>query len=492
MYRHGTEHCRARTRYATAQYVISVFVARKAPPEWVIDAVHVFNLVFRLAMLVLGIVVYSGGGFNSSPALTVAEYRYAAWDDVAGPGDVPPGPLIIVPAGGQLLGAVWFMLTTACLLGDGERFLSKVCGVRTNRIDYVWHFIMAVISPLLVLLVALMLGTHNIPLLVATTVLWSFTVVIAQLAENICKLVNLEEGNGSGFTSIALPMLRSWHDWILTLTTMLVLYPFICNIVSDRSQVSTLQIMLGVCLVCLSLSLATIQHGHHRFLKRVQRTWPCKLLREYESSEAALLASGAETRPSKLQNLLRKLTAPRLDRGEELYENLYGTRVYSQHQHPASGGATTTTAGRGGPDAAAAYGRDVHPASSPTHSFKWNCYKDMPDDAFNRLYGCQVVAGTAITAPPKYTMNADLQYVPCTGLRGRDALAPRHNPYTVVDTHDEDARCARMRVMYLVEWRRHYVLNLLINTILIASLFELDAMGGSSSSFAADVTHAPK
>ena len=452
---------RASTRYATARYALSISCARKAPPEWVIDAVHVCNIVFRLTILVLGLVMYLGEGFYPSPGLTISEYRYAAWGQVAGPGDVPPGPLVVVPAGSWLLAGVWFLLTTCCLIGDGERFLSKVCGVRSNRIDYEWHVIIGVVWPLLVLLVALLLGTHNILVLAAVVLLPSFAGILAQLAENICKLVNLEEGNGSGFTSHALPMLRAWHDWILMVTTVLVLFPWLCMNATDRSQVSVLQDMLGTCLVCLSLSLAVIQRGHHHFLKRVQSTWPCKLLREYGLSDAALLAQdGGKQRPGKLQNLFRKLAAPRLDRGEELYENLYGTRVYTEQQQQQQVGPRS---------------RSGSTADGPISS------KDMSDGAFNRLYGCQVVAGTAITLPPRYELNADLQYVPCTGLRDRDALAPRFNPYTAVDTHEEDARCARMRVMYLVEWRRHYVLSLLVNVVLVASLFELDAAGGAAS-----------
>jgi len=409
-------------------------------------------------MLVLGMVMYFSEGFYPSPGLTVPDYSYAAWGELAGPEDVPPSPLVLVPPGSWLLAGVWFLLTTCCLLGDGERFLSKVCGVRSNRIDYEWHVIIGVVWPLLVLLVALLLGTHDIFVLAATVLLSSFAGILAQLAENICKLVNLEAGNGAGFTSHALPMLRAWHDWILMLNAVLVLFPWLCmNATPARTQVSVLQDLLGTGMVCLSLSLAVIQRGHHRFLRRVQNTWPCKLLREYESSEAAALPPpDGGKRPGKLHNLLRKLAAPRLDRGEELYENLYGTRVHveqQQKQPPRSRSVSTA---------------DGHPGSN-----------DMPDDAFNRLYGCQVVAGTAITLPPKYEINADLQWVPITsiGLRDRDALAPRFNPYTSVDTHEEDARCARMRVMYLVEWRRHYVINALINVVLLASLFELDATG---------------
>jgi hypothetical protein len=370
---------------------------------------------------------------------------------------MPPGSLVVVSPGSRLLAAVWFMLATSCFLGDGERFLSKVCGVRSNRIDYEWHVIIGFVWPFLVLLVALLLGTHNIFVLAATTLLSSLVGVVAQLAENICKLVNLEEGNGSGFTSHALPMLRTWHDWILLLNTVLVLFPWLCMLATNRSQVSTFQHMLAACLVCLSLSLSVIQRGHHRFLKRVQRTWPCKLLREHGSGDArALQAPDDEKRaPGKLHNLFRKLSAPRLDRGEELYENLYGTRVYAEQQPQQQQQQNPRPLGGA---------MEGHLSS-----------KDIPDEAFNRLYGCQVVAGTAITRPPTYEINADLQYVPSTGLRGRDALAPRFNPYTSVDTHEEDARCARMRVMYLVEWRRHYVLNHLVNLVLMASLFELDA-----------------
>ena len=449
----GTAARRAGTRYATAKYALGVACALQAPPEWVIDCVHVYNIVFRLAVLVLGIVLYSDAGFYPSPLLTVSAYSYAAWDEVAGPGDVLPSPLVMLPPDGMLLAVVWFMLTTACLVGDGERFLSKVCGVRGNRIDYEWHVIMAVVWPLLVLFVALLLGTHNILVLVAVTLLSAFTGVVAQLAENITKLVNLEEGGGSGFTSYALPTLRTWHDWMLAMTTLIVLFPLLCNSATDRAQVSPLRGMVGACLVCLALSFAVIQRAHHHFLKRVQRTWPCRLLREHGWSEAAQLASspGAAAPSGKLHNLFRKLAAPRVDRGEELYENLYGARVYSE-------GAAT----------------DGFRSSSG--------YKDMPDDTFNRLYGCQVAPATAeITPPPSYEISADLQYLPNAGSRGRDALAPRHNPYSSVDTHEEDARCARMRVAYLVEWRRHYVLNILVNVVLLASLLEMDASGGGAT-----------
>jgi len=465
-------HERSRARYRTSRHFLSVCAALRAPPEWVLDAVHVYNLIFRLALLVLGTAMYASEGFAGSPGITLAEYDYTAWDDVpdsawgADAGELP-GPSAVLSPGSGLLAVLWFTLAATLFVGDIERMASKVFGVRDSRIDYVWHGIMGLASPQLFLLLAVQLGTHDLVSLAFALILTCVSIVVSQVAESMCKLVNLEEGTSpKGFTSVALPVLRWCYDICMAVLTFVVTLPVLRNSAAEHPGVSTLRGALCVCLVMYSVSLVAIQHAHHRFLRRVQKTWPCREKREYESSGARDAAPPRflEARSTTgVRDFFRKLAAPRPDRGADLYENLYGTRVFTEYSPRAR-----------------------RPPASPSHSFKWQSAPDESDDTFNRLYGCRVNGGSAsnnyaltaavgtITAPPAYRMTSDLQYVPCAGSRGRDKLIPRSHGFTEVDTHEEDARCARMRVAHLVEWRRHYVLNILVNTLLLTSLVQMD------------------
>ena len=208
------------------------------PNEFVTNTVHLTNLVIRLALIVIQISMlefYSQDMNPDLPGISVAEYDYAQWKTLR-PVDWHNGELpsmqVVLSAGNPGVVIIFGFAVVSLFLNDLFR-CGKIArnewNPSDNQFDMYWYLILAISIPLLFLFTALVLGTHDIVVLLLIFVLVFISACTAACKDFMRVLINTERTNRMrGSVMLTLQVI---HDFTLFLATSICLIPVTYNMI---------------------------------------------------------------------------------------------------------------------------------------------------------------------------------------------------------------------------------------------------------------------
>ena len=180
---------------------LSASVCCTHPSEFVANTVHLTNLVIRLSLIVIQISMlefYSLDMNTYLPGIAVAEYDFAQWRTLS-PIDwhdeqLPPMRVILAagnPSVVVIFGIVVFTLFLNDLFrcGNIARNEWNPCD---NQLDMYWYLILSISVPLCFLFTALVLGTHDLLMLLVIVVLTFLSAFAAASKDFMRVLINTE------------------------------------------------------------------------------------------------------------------------------------------------------------------------------------------------------------------------------------------------------------------------------------------------------------
>lgn len=269
---------RVRRLYQTAAESICVIVAVTHPPESIINFLHMFNLLKRIILLAVGIALLATTGTPCSPGVAIPQFSESEWGTVTyadwADSLLPGGQTIAMP-GNNIWPGIWIMTVTVLIIYDTMR-CALVASSRWNRhlnqIDMTWHIMTYIPIPLVFMGTALTLGHKDGLILVSIVVLVLFSGACGTVVEHVRAFINPHTIPGMPISVIA--MLRVMQDLSLIIASQLVAMPLMSNIFNTTDEPTKTQLITFTLHTCLVLCLTIINHRNHRMCNILERTWP--------------------------------------------------------------------------------------------------------------------------------------------------------------------------------------------------------------------------
>jgi hypothetical protein len=460
---------RAQRIYAGALHLICILTTITHAPRNVITTMHFANMSQRFALFCIGVCVFARTEYFHSSGIVIQEYGYSAWETTTGQqwryGDIP-GAKIVAQPGNIFAPVLWMTIVTTLLLYDLIRGILIMRGrwnANTNHQDLTWTMTSSLSIPLLFISTALALGHKDVSVLILIFVLAMFSGVCSAIVEEMRTLVNTE--NILGLPGCVL-LVRITHDVLITLAAQVTCMPFVYNSINSEEDVSPTKILTAFTIGGLVLVLTSTQYRYNRLCSIFEQTWPSKC-----STTKWGAMSMRSTNPQR--TILQSNFAYPDDIVVQPKELAHHTTVRDQ-----SGKV-----------------KKITPTEGPEASFK-------------TLYGCHM-DNESISADEVYITGQDNKIVTVKLTDDFNMYNQLHNPrvpqdhadldtmygrapkgmhvaYIGVGAHvfhtylDEDGHITRQMIGHLTEWRRYYLTNILINTLLVSNLFAMTGYPGQS------------
>ena len=262
-------------------HAFSAAVCCTHPNEFVVNTVHATNLVIRLSLIVIGISIaefYSLDINPDLPGIAVAEYDYAQWKTLRTNDwhDEQLPPMRVILASGNLSVVIIFSFVVITLfLNDLFR-----CGNITrnewnpcdNQLDMYWYFILCISIPLLFSFTALVLGTHDLLMLLVIVVLTFLSGCAAASKDFMRVLINTERTNR--MRGSVMRMLQVIHDLTLFLAVVIIILPMTYNLIHHFHEVSLVDFVTACSFVVLYFTILCTQHSYEHRCSILENRWP--------------------------------------------------------------------------------------------------------------------------------------------------------------------------------------------------------------------------
>jgi hypothetical protein len=270
---------RAQFLYQTAVQSICVSTAVTHPSEAIIDFLHVFSLLKRITLLVVGIVLLAANGTPCSPGVALPEFSDSEWKTVTHTdwvNSMLPGGQTIAMPGGTLWPGLWILTVATLIIYDTLR-CSLVASSRWNRhdnqIDMTWQIMAYVPLPLVFIATSITLGHKDILILLSIVSLVFLSSVCGTLVDHVRICVNPSTIPGMSVGVVSL--LRGMQDVSLLVASQLVSLPIMANFFNTSSDYPTMtQIVTFSLHTCLVLCLTIINHNNNRLCTIFENRWP--------------------------------------------------------------------------------------------------------------------------------------------------------------------------------------------------------------------------
>ena len=261
--------------------VLRASVCCTHPSEFVANTVHLTNLVIRLSLIVILISMFEFYSLDMNPDLpgiAIAEYDYTQWKTLR-PIDwheeqLPPMKMILAsgnPSVVIIFGIVVFTLFLNDLFrcGNIARNEWNPCD---NQLDMYWYFILSISMPLLFVFTALVLGTHDLLMLLVIFVLTFISAFAAACKDFMRVLINTERT--TRMRGSVMRMIQVIHDLTLFLATVICLIPVTYNIVHHEGRGSVIDLVTSISFTVLYFTMMCTQHSYDHRCSILENRWP--------------------------------------------------------------------------------------------------------------------------------------------------------------------------------------------------------------------------
>lgn len=378
--------------------------------------IHVMNLILRLAMLAMGATISLFIGFPNGPGLASAAYANSEWDSLdeyEWANSALPHMKTVVYPGSMFVPCVWFVIVISLFASDMVRcalVFQNSWNACDNHIDMMWYQTALFTLPILFAYVALLLGTHDIILLMMVATFTELSSMCAVTMEFMRTVVNTEATPYMECSVMLL--LQAMYDVSLASASQVVLTPFFYNLLYSTEITTPLQTTLAICFMSLVIALFAIQHSHQARCSTLETHW------------------------------LTNRSVVRWGR-----DRLFGTEVYQP-------GTVEFPRFEGG----GGFGKFQECNEEDDDG---TSKEETSEDLYNRIYGCHIYGEKTEMRP-----HGEIYATP---VRAMSWVTP---VYT-----DEIGSLSRLKIGILVEWRRYYAVNMIINYLLIIGMIQMTSIG---------------
>lgn len=406
-----------------AVHCVCVLTAVAHPSDYIMDLMHTINLFKRLVLLIFGIVLIATSGSNCSPGLAIQEFSRSEWRDLTyvewKNSQLPGGRMISMP-GSNFWPILWIATVTILVIYDTMRcalVVSSRWHRYQNQLDMTWHIVAYVPVPLIFVGTSLTLGHTDALLLINIVILAFISGVCGTILEQIRCFVN--PGTISGMPNGVIYMLLGIHDISLIIASQLVVMPFMSSFFSSNDTPSHTQMLTFTLHSFMVLCLTITNYHHHRLCTIFEQKW--------KHTQSTCDWTTNHTAEVVENNHKKSDNEPDYQNDNMLYKAGYECSPYE-------------------------------------------CTPYDPNTAVVR-----VVDGDKCVTTIKLTEQfRSINRAPWTGmhvsLAGTDSQHGIH-------TDDEDIKKTRRRTGALLEWRRYYLVNMLINALLLIHILSLTMDG---------------
>jgi hypothetical protein len=462
--------------YAYTLHFICVITGTTHAPSVLMRWLPVLNVFTRLVLLCAGIALFATRPHHCVDGLGITPYQSSEWDPLtvrdwhAG---TLPGMQVFAAPGNFIVISLWFCTVTSFFLFEVFRCALVFTGrwrASENVMDMVWSSISCFSIPLLFVLVAIQLGTRDLVVLLLILVIATTSGVCGVVAEHVRTLVNPYVIDGIADT--VLFMLRVMQEVTILIVSQVTTLPVVINCIQPGQTVSNTQVVISVLFSVLMYAITVTCYRHHRLCSIFEQTWPsqvsmkawcdpepapCKL----DSVDAVDLGSASAVdkwqrlrgrQPSCL-SALRKSSVKDVDgqvvaladiqdpldlqSSEEMFSALYGCHLY-----------------RDDPSADVVHIVD--------HNHQVVTVKLTEDfNMYNHFH-----SKSAVTRDGVFSRGVHIAHL---------GAGPQLF-HTSIDTNGANTR---NMIGTLVEWRRYYIINILIDALLLVILLDMTDLTGT-------------
>jgi hypothetical protein len=413
----------------TAVHSICVAAAVTHPSDQAMDFLHMFSLLKRIMLLIVGIVMFATAGTRCSPGIGFPQFSKSEWQSVTYSDwryDLLVGGWTISMPGSNLWPGLWILTVTVLIIYDTLRcvlVLSHRWNRQNNTIDMTWHMMAYIPLPLVFIGTSLTLGHRDILIMMSILLLVVFSSVCGAVLEQIRSLVN--PGTIPGMPISVIFVLRGMQDVSMVIASQLVAVPLVANlfsadVFSPDDQPTSLQLLTFTLHCCLVLCLALINNRQSRLCTIFEQRWP--------------------------ENM--SFTSWNVDRRTKNVD----------HEHKQSN----------------------HKDDDIPHPQKYEHSPYEPNTDVVRI-----VDGDKRVTTIKLTEDFHKKGVYDFRNKGMYVTRVRSHPsqpgeeWECVNSHKDHEDIAHMRrtTGMLMEWRRHYLINMLINSLLLVDIISITGGG---------------
>jgi len=267
--------------YSSSLHVLCVATGVTHAPTEIMNTLHLLNVFARLALLCLGVLLFTREGVADTPGLVFPQCANPLWDSMTLEEwtlDQLPGSMDVVASPGNLVGPIlWIIVVTMLLIYDIARFyfvFSDRWHARDNQTDVTWSLVTCGPLPLLLVSTAHLLGHRDALILLLIYILALGANICGHLVEQVRVLVN--PVSIPGMVATVVVVLRIMYDGLLLVTTQLTMVPFLQTLADPEGGLASFTVAerLSVhILTVLMLAITLTHYRHHRLCSVFEQTW---------------------------------------------------------------------------------------------------------------------------------------------------------------------------------------------------------------------------
>ena len=401
--------------------VISASLCLTHPSEVAMMTIHMVNFLTRLAIVAMAITILMlipPTAVPALPGIAMIPYQFSKWNNLSKydwvEEELPQMQLIAAP-GNVAIVVVWTVTIVSMFLNDILRcstIIRSECTSRDNQIDMGWYNIACFSMPLIFAFTALFLGTRDGLTLLMVCFFTLISGMAAEAKECLRAVVNTE--TTAHLRTTVMWLLQTMHDLALLSATVITLLPFVYTSFHNRNEIATLDAVNAALFSLLYITLMVTQYSYEYRCSILELRWP-----SHRSVVMGQLAHHAVDQSLK----------------------------------------TAHVSFPGPPDS-----YQVHPNQDKNVNEETLC--DDPfnieesEEIFDRIYGCHVYHESAAEHKKKQI-----------------ELAPLGSATESFHTYmDNVGNKSRQRIGSLVEWRRYYAINMIINGLLCLGVLKMSGV----------------
>jgi hypothetical protein len=421
-----------------------------APPS-VMYTMHGVNMLTRLILLCLGIALFSTNQHKCVSGLVIQPYKRSEWHTVTHTDwmqDRLPDMKTVVGPGNTIVVSLWFTTIICFFINDALRCALVFTGnwfTVNNHMDMSWSTLSCSGIPFLFTCVAVQLGTRDVFMLTAIMFITIVSGVCGAITEHLRTIVNPYTIHG--MSENILWVLRTTQNSSLIIASQLVTVPMIFNIWDNDYHEIFSDVVVVILFTLLTYGLTIVSYRHHRLCSIFEQTWPtrCSMVPwcvvDTDTTEHTTTAGDPWSDTVKSAKTLKTPgdidigSEENIETNAEMFDKLYGCHIWKSDN------------------------ADIVHVVDQDHRV---LTVELTDDfsMYNQMYKMDSISRCGEIS---------------RGLHIAQLGAAPQLFHTYID--EFGIRTRRM-IGLLTEWRRYYLINMLIDAILFTTLLNMTGVVG--------------
>jgi hypothetical protein len=256
---------------------ICVITAVTHPSDGIIDFMHMFSLLKRIVLLGVGLALFVTDGAPCSPGVAIPEFSESEWKTVTRADwldSILPGGHTIATPGSLVWPCLWILTVVTLVICDTMRCMlvaSSRWNRHDNQIDMTWQLMACIPLPLVFAATSITLGHRDILILLSIVSLVFLSCVCGTLVDHVRMFVNPSTIPGMSVGVVYL--LRGLQDVSMIIASQLVSLPIMANFFYTSEYPTGIQIVTFTLHSCLVIYLTITNHANSRLCTIFENSW---------------------------------------------------------------------------------------------------------------------------------------------------------------------------------------------------------------------------